>query len=115
VKIFLPANLRIPHHMPHITAPSLRWCLAMGLIYSKTIIYFSLRHPLDYTNRNVFFDSTYTAEYLTTHGDFYLHVEQAVFVFFCFLLSRVLLLVVSLVVYVFVAAYPCGMTDVKPE
>jgi hypothetical protein len=35
---------------------------------------FPLRHPLDYTNRNVFFDSTYTAESLTTHRDFYLHV-----------------------------------------
>jgi hypothetical protein len=59
----------------------------------------------------VFFDSTYTAEYLTTHRDFfYLHVEQFVFFFFFFfvawsggfLLSRVLFLVILLVVYVFV-------------
>jgi hypothetical protein len=73
----------------------------------------------------VFFDCTYTAaEYLTTHRDFYLHVERVVFVFcffsfFClnvnsgtlaqlavrgggFLLSRVLLLVILLVVHVFV-------------
>jgi hypothetical protein len=41
-----------------------------------------------YTNRNVFFDSTYTAEYLTTLKDIYLHVEQVVFVF-CFFLSCV--------------------------
>jgi hypothetical protein len=77
----------------------------------------------------VFFDSTYTAEYLTTHRDFYLHVEQDVFVFVFvffsfvrmqtvrpsspegsqltvrgggFLLSRVLLLLILLVVHVFV-------------
>jgi hypothetical protein len=45
-----------------------------------------LRHPLDYTNRNVFFDSTYTAEYLTTHRDYYLQVEQVVVVVVFFLL-----------------------------
>jgi hypothetical protein len=32
-------------------------------------------------DENVFFDSTYTAEYLTTHRDYYLHVEQSVFDF----------------------------------
>jgi hypothetical protein len=65
---------------------------------------FPLRNPLDCANRNVFFDSTYTAEYLTTHWVFfYLHVDTSaslledpffpfrtaydrfVFVFFCFL------------------------------
>jgi hypothetical protein len=34
------------------------------------------------TNRNVFFDSTYTAEYLTTHRDFFLSARGTVF--FCF-------------------------------
>jgi hypothetical protein len=38
---FSPTNLRLPHHIPLITAPSLRWSLAMGLIYTKAIIYFS--------------------------------------------------------------------------
>jgi hypothetical protein len=33
----------------------------------------------------VFFGSTYTAEYLTTHRDYYLHVEQIVFAFLFFL------------------------------
>jgi hypothetical protein len=56
---------------------------------------FPLRHPLECANRNVFFDSTYTVEYLTTRREFFffffffhLHVEQFVFVFvfllFCF-------------------------------
>jgi hypothetical protein len=31
------------------------------------------------------FGSTYTAEYLTTHRDYYLHVEQIVFVLLFFL------------------------------
>jgi hypothetical protein len=36
-----------------------------------------LQHPLDYTNRILYFDSMYTAVHLTTHrGVFYLHVEQ---------------------------------------
>jgi hypothetical protein len=42
--LFAPI-LRLPNHIPLITAPSLRWSLAMlamGLIYSRTIIYFSL-------------------------------------------------------------------------
>jgi hypothetical protein len=38
---FSSTILRLPHHIPLIAAPSLRWSLAMGLIYSKTIIYFS--------------------------------------------------------------------------
>jgi hypothetical protein len=46
---------------------------------------FPWRHPLDYTNRNLFFGSTYTVEYLTTHRDYYLHVEQIVFVLLFFL------------------------------
>jgi hypothetical protein len=67
----------------------------------------------------VFSDSSYRAEYLTAHRDFYLRVEQVVFFLFgCkqwgphppkehssgggFLLSRVLFLVILLVVYVFV-------------
>jgi hypothetical protein len=41
VKIFSPTNLRLPHHIPLITAPSLRWSLAMGMIDTKTIINFS--------------------------------------------------------------------------
>jgi hypothetical protein len=41
VKIFSPTILRLLHHIPLTTAPSLRWSLAMGLIYSKTIIYIS--------------------------------------------------------------------------
>jgi hypothetical protein len=32
---------------------------------------FPLRHPLDYTNQNVFFDFSYTEEYLITHWDCY--------------------------------------------
>jgi hypothetical protein len=35
------------------------------------------------------FGSTYTAEYLTTHRDYYLHVEQVVFVVCFFVLSFV--------------------------
>jgi hypothetical protein len=46
---------------------------------------FPLRNSLDYTNRNVFFGSTYTAEYLITHQDYYLHVEQIIFVLLFFL------------------------------
>jgi hypothetical protein len=41
VKFFAPTILRLPHHISLITAPSLRWSLAMGLSYSKTVIYFS--------------------------------------------------------------------------
>jgi hypothetical protein len=41
VKIFSPTNLRLPHHIPLITAPSLRWSRAMGMINTKTIINFS--------------------------------------------------------------------------
>jgi hypothetical protein len=38
---------------------------------------FSVVTPLDYTNRILYFDSTYTAVHLTTHrGIYYLHVEQ---------------------------------------
>jgi hypothetical protein len=40
VKMFWATMLRLPHHIPLITAPSLRWTLAMGLSYSKTVIYF---------------------------------------------------------------------------
>jgi hypothetical protein len=46
---------------------------------------FPLRHQLHYTNPNVFFGSTYMAEHLTTHRDYYLHVEQIVFVLLFFL------------------------------
>jgi hypothetical protein len=35
VKIFSPTNLRLPHHIPLITAPSLWWSLAMELIYFR--------------------------------------------------------------------------------
>jgi hypothetical protein len=51
---------------------------------------FPLRHPLDYTNRNVVFDSTYTAEYLTTQPDDYLHVEHMLHLLFLFLISLAL-------------------------
>jgi hypothetical protein len=61
VKKKIAPILRLSHHIPLITAPSLQWCLAMGLIYSMII----------------YFDSTYTAAHLTTHrGIYYLHVEQ---------------------------------------
>jgi hypothetical protein len=41
-----------------------------------TLLGFPLGHPLDYANRHVFSDSSYMAEYFTTHRDFYLHVEE---------------------------------------
>jgi hypothetical protein len=44
-------------------------------------IHYQLKQPVDHTNRNVFFDSKYTAQYLTTHGDYYLDIEQIVFDF----------------------------------
>jgi hypothetical protein len=34
----LPTDLRLPTHIPLITAPSLMWSVGMGLIYPKTII-----------------------------------------------------------------------------
>jgi hypothetical protein len=41
VKIFSLTILHLPHHIPLITALSLWWSVAMELIYSKMIIYFS--------------------------------------------------------------------------
>jgi hypothetical protein len=44
--------------------------------------FFPLRHPLDCANWNVFFDSMYTAEYLTTHWDFCICTWNRLFFFF---------------------------------
>jgi hypothetical protein len=41
MKIFLPTNLPLPDRIPLITAPSLRWSLAMEMINTMTIINFS--------------------------------------------------------------------------
>jgi hypothetical protein len=111
-------------------------------IYSPLV--FPLRHPLDYTNRNVFFDSSYMAEYLTTHRDFFfICTWNRLFLFFVFffflfackqwgpsspegaqltvrgagfLLSRVLLLVILCWLFMFLlSTYLFRMTDVKLE
>jgi hypothetical protein len=72
------ADLRMDPALRPLPASSLT-----SVTLYNTYIGFPLRHPLDCANRNMFFNSTYTAEYLATHRDFfiYLHVEQFVFVF----------------------------------
>jgi hypothetical protein len=48
---------------------------------------FRLRHPLDFTNRNVFFGCKYTAEYLTTNRDYCLPVDQIIWGYFVIFLA----------------------------